>query len=206
MVTNTCSVGKGHQDMAIAPLEETSGVPATRRSGLRVVQGGRPAGAPARGAGRHVRTDREGGEEHARAVRRSRADHPTAQTAVTERPRLVVSLPPQLSTAPERRAMVRAQTLARRRRTVAVVVVLTAVTLLAMPLRALGAVTVDGRATPGAVPAGLAPGSLVTVHQGDTIRSIAMRVNPGRLAVVEHEIATSVGSTTLVPGEHVIIP
>jgi len=113
---------------------------------------------------------------------------------------------PRVEPGVRRGPSVRAQTLARRRRTVAVGVVLAAVVLLAMPLRALGAVTVDGRATPAGVAAGLAPGSIYVVQPGDSLRSIAVRVNPAALAVVEHELAASTGSSVLVPGEHVVIP
>jgi len=118
---------------------------------------------------------------------------------------VAAALPPtQRATRP--RPSVRAQTLARRRRTLAIGVVLAAVTLLAMPLRAIGAITVDGRPTPAGVPAGLAPGSIYVVHNGDTLRSIALRVNPAELASIEQQLAASTGSTHLVAGEHVTIP
>jgi LysM repeat protein len=101
---------------------------------------------------------------------------------------------------------VRAQTLARRRRTAGFSLVLAAVVLLAMPLHALGAVTVAGQPTPAGAPAGLAPGSVYVVQPGDTLRSIASQVNPAELGVIEHRLATSIGSTHVVAGEHVIIP
>jgi LysM repeat protein len=85
-------------------------------------------------------------------------------------------------------------------------VVLAAVVLLAMPLRALGAVTVAGQPTPAGTPAGLAPGSVYVVQPGDTLRSIASQVNPSELGVIEHKLATSIGSTHVVAGEHVTIP
>jgi len=75
-----------------------------------------------------------------------------------------------------------------------------------MPLRALGAVTVNGQGTPNGVPAGLAPGSVYVVQPGDTVRTIAARVNPAELAVITREIAATIGSSTVVPGEHITIP
>jgi hypothetical protein len=94
----------------------------------------------------------------------------------------------------------------RRRRATGVAVTLVAVALLALPIRALGAVTLAGQDTPGAVPAGLAPGSTIVVQSGDTIRSVAMRVNPTDAAQIARALVAEVGSTTLVPGEHVVIP
>ena len=84
--------------------------------------------------------------------------------------------------------------------------VLAAVTLLALPVRALGAVTLAGQETPGAVPAGIAPGSVIVVQPGDTIRSLAVRINPGAVAQTARAIALEIGSSTLVPGEHVLVP
>jgi hypothetical protein len=87
-----------------------------------------------------------------------------------------------------------------------VAVVVAALILLALPLRALGAVTVDGRATPGGAPAGLAPGAAYVVQPGDTLRTIALRVNPAALRSIESALARSIGSRTVVPGERVVIP
>jgi hypothetical protein len=208
--------------MAIAPIEGTT--PERADPGLRVIAGGRRPDAPARGAALHARDGR------AEALRRSRAAHPTAVTRVDralapvadpavlpvgspwEDPSRVRS--PVASRQPaardqgavRTRGHVRAKTLARRRRTMAIGVVLVAVVLLAMPLRALGAVTVAGQPTPAGVPAGLAPGSIYVVQDGDTLRSIAMRVNAVAAAAIERELATSIGSSHVVVGEHVTIP
>jgi hypothetical protein len=67
-------------------------------------------------------------------------------------------------------------------------------------------VTVDGQVTPNAAPGGLVPGSVYVVHAGDTLRSVARRVQGGDLATIERQLAESVGSSVLVPGEHVDIP
>ena len=183
--------------MAIAPIEGTT--PDQAAHGLRVIDGGRRPDAPPRGTALHARDGR------AEALRRSRAAHPTAATRVgrsaapVAHPAPLPAGEPWAAPAPLARpspgalapprsgrdVSVRARTLARRRRTLGLGVVLVAVTLLAMPLRALGAVTVAGQPTPAGVPAGLAPGSVYVVQPGDTLRSIALRVNPAALATIE---------------------
>jgi hypothetical protein len=214
MEANTCSGQDEEAKMAIAPIERTAEGEPIRR--LRVLDGGRRPGAPARRSAVHARGER------AEDLRRSRAAHPAGLVRtghVTVRiadPIAVLSeslwsapadpAAPREAVAARRAATVRARTLARRRRTIAVGTALLAVVLLAMPLRALGAVTVSGQATPGGVPAGLAPGSVYIVQPGDTVRTIASRVNPAELGVIAREIASSIGSSTVVPGEHITIP
>jgi hypothetical protein len=44
------------------------------------------------------------------------------------------------------------------------------------------------------------------VQPGDTLRSIAARVNAGAVARITAELATETGSSSVVPGEHVRIP
>jgi len=67
-------------------------------------------------------------------------------------------------------------------------------------------VTLSGQQTPAGVPGGLADGTRYVVQPGDTLRSIVMRINPGDAAHLERELASSLGSTTVVPGERVTIP
>lgn len=179
--------------MAIAPLDDARDQGSGRRGGLRLIEGGRTAGAAPRGTALHARAD------DAEARRRARAAHPTAR---------VPSAPRAMARSTEARtpAVARATTLARRRRTAALSVVVLSVVLLALPLRALGAVTVDGRSTPGGVPAGLAPGSVYVVQPGDSLASIARAVNPAAAATIEHQLAVASGSASVVPGEHVRIP
>ncbi len=202
--------------MAIAPLNATRDAAGLDESGLRLVRGGRPTGAGPRGSARHAATERT------EALRRSRAAHPTA------RPRTgpVVLPASRLTAGASRRGLVgplatreldpavrtssrtssRAATPARRRRTAGLGTAVVALVLLAMPLHALGAVTLDGRPTPGGVPAGLDPGSVYVVQSGDSIASIAQRVNPSQAATIERELVASTGSRAVVPGEHVVIP
>ncbi len=190
--------------MAIAPFEETGGT--TRRAkgpALRVVPGGRQAGAPPRRTAVHaVPVTRE-------VPSRSRDAHPSAQRAIS-RPRaerhlgLGDMVDPRGLSARGRPVAVSAAT--RRRRAAGAAVTLVAIVLLALPIRALGAVTVAGQDTPGGVPAGLAPGSTIVVQPGETIRSVAVDVNANDAAKIARALAAEVGSSTLVPGEHVVIP
>lgn len=199
--------------MAIAPLDGARDGARIDESGLRLVLGDRPGGAAPRGTARHAASERT------EALRRSRAAHPTAQAVGTplrvpsgSRPGAVGAeraIARRLATIEEsaaRRTSTRAATLARRRRIAGLGTVVAALVLLALPLHALGAVTLDGRPTPGGVPAGLAPGSVYVVQSGDSIASIAQRVNPAQAATIEHELVASTGSRIVVPGEHVVVP
>ena len=191
--------------MAIAPLDDPRGGHEGEERGLRLVRGGRPTAAPTRGTALHAASDRT------IALRRARAAHPTARSVarplmVPAPERRMARVPTPLGRDEERQVATRAATLTRRRRTVGVGVVLAALVLLAMPLHALGAVTLDGRPTPGGTVAGLAPGSVYVVQPGDTIASIASRVDPAAARGIAREVAASTGSSTVVPGEHVVIP
>jgi hypothetical protein len=192
--------------MAIAPFEDTEGTAGrTARHALRVIPGGRPAGAAPRRAALHAAPVTRDGP------RQSRDTHPSAQR-VAARPRAGRQLragDPTAARDPQSRPLTRPvaiSTAARRRRAGGVVIALAAVVLLALPLRALGAVTLAGQATPDGVPSGLAPGTTIVVQPGDTIHSVAMRVNPHDVAQIARALVAEVGSTTLVPGEHVVIP
>jgi hypothetical protein len=199
--------------MAIAPLDGARDGARSGESGLRLVRGDRPVGAAPRGTARHAAS------ELTEALRRSRAAHPTAQAVRTPlrvptgpRPgavgaeRAIARRVATIERRAARRTSHRAATMARRRSTAGLGTVVAAIVLLALPLHALGAVTLDGRPTPGGVPAGLAPGSVYVVQSGDSIASIAQRVNPAQTATIEHELVASTGSRTVVPGEHVVVP
>ncbi len=95
----------------------------------------------------------------------------------------------------------------RRRRLAAGVALGVVVVMLALPLRALGTVTVSGQQTPGGTPAGLIDGSVYVVQSGDTLSSIAHRINPGAdQGALVAKMAHEVGSNEVVPGEHVVLP
>jgi hypothetical protein len=175
--------------MAIAPFEETKGRELDPSGRLRLIEGGRPATAPRRGTAVHARPG-------APELAGSRAAHPSAQR---------VQLDPRTQgfRAP---VQVTARTRAARRRAAAIGIALVAAVVLALPVRALGAMTLNGQEAPGGVPSGLAPGASYIVQSGDTERSIANMVNPADASTIARELATATGSTTLVPGEKVVIP
>jgi len=70
--------------------------------------------------------------------------------------------------------------------------------LLALPVRAIGGKTVAGSAP--------AAGQVYVVQAGDTLTSIAREVQPAQVTSLVHRLANEVGSSTIVPGEHLAIP
>jgi Tfp pilus assembly protein FimV len=89
----------------------------------------------------------------------------------------------------------------RRRRAVLATVAVAAVVLLvllALPLRQLGGSTL-AQAQP-------TPGQAYIVKSGDTLTSIATRANPAEASILAARLAREVGSTVVVPGEHIQIP
>jgi len=105
------------------------------------------------------------------------------------------------------RRQARAQVHRRRRRLAAGLALGVVVVMLALPLKALGTVTVSGQETPGGMPAGLIDGSVYVVQPGDTLSSIAHRINPGAdQGALVAKMAHEVGSNEVVPGEHVVLP
>jgi|HubBroStandDraft_1064217.scaffolds.fasta_scaffold401718_2 Tfp pilus assembly protein FimV len=108
---------------------------------------------------------------------------------------------PQLYALPDRPARLAPTPLVRRRRAVmAAVATLVAVVLvlLALPVRQLGGSTL--------AQAGPTPGQVYVVKAGDTLASIAARANRPRAASLTSELVREVGSTVVVPGEHILIP
>ncbi len=86
----------------------------------------------------------------------------------------------------------------RRRRVVLVAVVAVLLVLLALPVRALGGSTL-AQAAP-------ALGADYIVKPGDTLSSIAFRADPAHARTLAAQLAREVGSSVVVPGEHVHIP
>lgn len=184
--------------MAIAPLGESWRPEPATAPPLRLVRGGRPAGASARGAARHARTGVAPVATDRRELQRSRSDHPSSQRAE-------VLARPDVSTP--NRAVGQRRSASRRRGVALTAVGAVAVVLLSLPLRSLAGVTVDGQVTPAASPGGLAPGSVYLVHAGDSVRSLASRMGgSGSLVANELRLERAIGSSVLVPGEHVHIP
>ena len=76
--------------------------------------------------------------------------------------------------------------------------VLTLLVLLALPIRSFGGSTL-AQAAP-------AQGQEYIVKAGDTLASIAAQVAPAHAAPLTVRLAREVGSTAIVPGEHIFIP
>ena len=108
------------------------------------------------------------------------------------RPRLYVLADQPARTAPSPRVRRRRVVLAAWRS------VLTLLILLALPIRAIGGSTLAQTAP--------APGQEYIVKAGDTLASIATRADPSHAAALGGQLAREVGSTVVVPGEHVFIP
>jgi hypothetical protein len=84
------------------------------------------------------------------------------------------------------------------RRLILGLVVVGLLVLLALPIRAIG-----GHPIAGSAPAA---GQVYVVQSGDTLTSIAQRVEPGHVAGLVQRLASEAGSSTIVPGEHLLIP
>ncbi len=70
--------------------------------------------------------------------------------------------------------------------------------LLALPLRSFGGSTL-AQVTP-------APGADYIVKPSDTLASIAIRTDPAHAPILAAQMAREVGSSVVVPGEHLRIP
>jgi hypothetical protein len=109
---------------------------------------------------------------------------------------------PRLYALPDQPARLAPSPRVRRRRVVLAVTlgafVLALLVLLALPVRAFGGSTLAQD------PA--APGQEYIVKSGDTIASIAAQADPAHPAVMVQQLAHEVGSTVVVPGEHLVIP
>jgi hypothetical protein len=104
------------------------------------------------------------------------------------------------------RRHVRARVRRRRQRLAATLVVVGALTILAMPGHVFGATTGAGLSTDLASSSVLASGMDYVVQPGDTINSIALEMNPTDPRGARLLLASELGSSVVVPGEHVLIP
>ncbi len=107
----------------------------------------------------------------------------------------------RLYALPDRPARIAPSPLVRRRRAVlaaVVTVVALLLVLLALPIRQLGGSTL--------AQAGPAPGQVYVVKAGDTLATIAARADRSDAASLTSQLAREVGSSVVVPGEHILIP
>jgi hypothetical protein len=105
-------------------------------------------------------------------------------------PRLRVVPPPAARVGPSPRVQ--------RRRMILGAVAVVLLILLALPIRAIGGKTLAG--------AGPTVGQEYVVRSGDSLASIAARVDGGKVPGLEQRLAREAGSSVLVPGEHLLIP
>lgn len=89
---------------------------------------------------------------------------------------------------------------ARTRRNAMLITLVGLLTALALPLSWLGG-------TSGPQPAPVAAGSTYVVRPGDTLWSIAERLDPtGNPVALVQRMAAETGSSTVVVGEHIVLP
>jgi hypothetical protein len=100
----------------------------------------------------------------------------------------------------------RARVLQRRRRALVAFVLVGALTILALPGHTFGATTGAGLSTDLADSSVLASGMDYVVQPGDTLNSIARDVNPVQPTLARSLLVRELGSSVVVPGEHVLIP
>jgi hypothetical protein len=81
-----------------------------------------------------------------------------------------------------------------------------AVAILAVPGHVFGATTGAGLSTDLANSSVLASGMNYVVQPGDTVAVIAREMNPVDPAAARAQLVAELGSSVVVPGEHVLIP
>jgi LysM repeat protein len=85
-------------------------------------------------------------------------------------------------------------------------VIVGALAILAMPGHTFGGSTGAGLSTDLASSSVLASGMNYVVQPGDTVSSIAQNMNPTDPAQARALLVHELGSSVVVPGEHVLIP
>ena len=104
------------------------------------------------------------------------------------------------------RRAARARMLQRRRRTLVALALVAGLIILALPGAAFGGVTGTGLSGDLADSSVLASGMTYVVHAGDTVGSIAQSMNPVNPSLARHELVRELGSSVVVPGEHILTP
>ena len=94
----------------------------------------------------------------------------------------------------------------RRHRALAALVVCGALAVLAMPGHIFGATSGTGLSNDLASSSVLASGMDYVVQPGDTVNSIALDMNPTNPTEARVLLVHELGSSVVVPGEHVLIP
>lgn len=105
----------------------------------------------------------------------------------------------------QRRAA-RARMMQRRRRTLVVLSLVAGLVVLSWPGHAFGGVTGAGLSTDLANSSVLASGMEYVVQPGDSMHSIAELMNPVAPSIAQSDLVSELGSSNVVPGEHILIP
>ncbi|HQU00488.1 MAG TPA: LysM peptidoglycan-binding domain-containing protein [Acidimicrobiales bacterium] len=114
--------------------------------------------------------------------------------------------PPAPGPSLSQRRAARARMLRRRRRSLAALALALALGVLAMPGTSFGGVTNTGLPTDLATSAVLAPGTSYVVQPGDTVETIATKINPLNPTLARVALVRELDSNVVVVGEHVLIP
>ena len=104
------------------------------------------------------------------------------------------------------RRAARERMLRRRRRALVTLALVATFVVLAWPGHAFGGVTGRGVPADQATSSLLSSGMVYVVEPGDTVTSIATHVNPWQPSVARQALIRELGSSVVVPGEHVLIP
>jgi hypothetical protein len=104
------------------------------------------------------------------------------------------------------RRVARARMMRRRRRTLVVLALVAGLVILSLPGHAFGGVTGGGLSTDLATSSVLASGMTYVVQPGDTVHSIAAAMNPVSPSTAQRILVHELGTSVVVPGEHVLIP
>ncbi len=100
----------------------------------------------------------------------------------------------------------RARMLQRRRRTLVALALVVGLAILSWPGHAFGGTTATGLPGDLATSSVIASGTVYVVQPGDTLASIAAMVNPVSPLLARRALAHELGSSYVVPGEHILIP
>lgn len=116
------------------------------------------------------------------------------------------SRPTHVAAPLAQRRAARARMLRRRRRTIVALVLLAGLVVLSLQTVAFGGVPSAGLSDDLNSNAVLASGMTFVVQHGDTLHSIAVMIDPSDPARARAALVRELGSTVVVPGEHVLIP
>jgi len=104
------------------------------------------------------------------------------------------------------RRIARTRMMRRRRRTLIGLALLAGLVILSLQGVAFGGIASAGLSSDLSSGAVLAPGMTYVVAPGDTVASIASKIDPSDPSVARVALVRELGSTVVVTGEHVLIP